>query len=32
MFKQILFMEKMYSSERGYIQRYKNGLGMTRTL
>ncbi len=32
MFKQISFMEKIYSSGRGYIQRYKNGLGMTRTM
>lgn len=32
MFKQISFMEKVYSSGRGYIQRYKNGLGMTRTM
>ena len=32
MFKQISFMEKISSSGRGYIQRYKNGLGMTRTM
>jgi len=32
MFKQVSFMEKIYSSGRGYIQRYKNGLGMTRTM